>query len=194
MRYLKKSASSQVISNKWQYPKDAKRIRDELLNEQIGFCAYSERYVQNTDAVDVEHFDARLKGKENDSYWNWYAVLSWMNKRKPRKIEPFEPILKPYSEDIEQRIKYEDGQFLAVDPNDEEADNLIEYLRWNSPELSEDRRKHIERIRSVQKVWGDDQERFFDYLVNHPENLSFFSALTVELGLPDTLIDRVNKS
>jgi hypothetical protein len=193
MRYLKKSAHSQVISNQLQYPKDAKRIRDELLKEQIGFCAYSERYVQNTDAVDVEHFDARLKGTENDSYWNWYAVLSWMNKRKPRKIEPFEPILQPYSEDINRRIKYEDGQFLAVDPNDKEADNLIKYLGWNSPELYEDRRKHIDRIRFVQKACGDDQESFFNYLVNHPDNLSFFSTLRVELGLPETLIERVNK-
>jgi hypothetical protein len=117
-----------------------------------------------------------------------------MNKRKPRKIEPFEPILKPYSEDIDRRIKYEDGQFLAVDPNDKEAENLIEYLGWNTPELYEDRRKHIERIRFVQKVCGDDPEGFFDYLVNHLDNLSFFSALSVELGLPDTLIERVKKS
>jgi hypothetical protein len=146
-----------------------------------------ERYVQNTDARDVEHFDARLKGTENDSYWNWYAVLSWMNKRKPRKIERFEPILKPYSEDIDQRVKYEDGQFLAVDPNDTEADNLIKYLGWNSPELSEDRRKHIERIRFVQKACGDDQQGFFDYLVNHPDNLSFFSALGLSLDFQKPL-------
>jgi hypothetical protein len=66
MRYLKKSPHSQVISNELQYPKDSRSIRDELLKEQRGFCAYSERYVQNTDARDVEHFDARLKGTEND--------------------------------------------------------------------------------------------------------------------------------
>jgi hypothetical protein len=46
----------------------------------------------------------------------------------------------------------------------------------------------------VKKACGDDQQGFFDYLVNHPDNLSFFSALSVELGFPDTLIERVKKS
>jgi len=196
MRYLRKSAQSKIISNQWQYSnqRDRTKIRQELLNEQMGFCAYSERYIQSTDAVDVEHFDARLKSTENDSYWNWYTVLHWINQHKPRNIEPFEPILKPYSADLNQRIKYENGQFIAVDPNDKEAENLIQYLGWNRPELYEDRRKHIERIRFVQQVYKDNQDQFFDYLVNHPDNLSFFSAMSVELGLPDSLLERIKKS
>ncbi|MCI0488016.1 MAG: hypothetical protein L0229_15610 [Blastocatellia bacterium] len=190
---MKKSEHSKVIANEWQYPKDSTRIREELLNEQKGFCAYSERYIKKTDAIDVEHFDPRLKHTESDSYWNWYTVLHWMNIRKPRKIEPFEPILKPYSDDLQQRIKYQYGQFLAVNSTDREAENLIDYLRWNSPELTEERQKHIRRIRVVQRLCGEDQEAFFDHLLNDPDNLSFFSALSVELDLPDALIEKINR-
>ncbi len=187
MRYLKKRDDSRVIKNQWQYPKDAKTIRAELLKEQQGFCAYSERYIQNTDATDVEHFDPRLKGSLDDNYWNWYAVLHWMNQHKPRKIEPFEPILWPYSTDLNQRIQYKDGQFLAVNPDDKEASNLIQYLGWNCPELAKDRLNHIKRMRFAQKMFGQDRDRFMAYLMGNPSNLSFFSALKVELGLPDVI-------
>ena len=190
---MKKSEHSEVITNEWLYPKDATRIRQELLNEQKGFCAYSERYIKKTDAIDVEHFDPRLKHTESDSYWNWYTVLHWMNMRKPRKIEPFEPILKPYSADLQQRIRYRDGQFLASNSNDQEAENLIKYLIWNSPELTEERQKHIRRIKDVQKFCGEDQEAFFNHLLNDPDNLSFFSTLSVELDLPEFLIEKLKQ-
>lgn len=194
MRYLRKSNNSQVLANDWQYPKDSKKIREELGYEQIGFCAYSERYMKRTDAVDVEHFDPRLKNTENDNYWNWYAVLSWMNKHKPRNIEPFEPILQPYSEEVRRRVHYQHGQFLVVNPDDQEALNLITYLGWNKPELAEDRRKHVKRIREVQQKLGGTQDEFFDFLLRDPDNLSFFSALNVELDIPEMLLERLEKA
>lgn len=193
MRYLRKSDNSQVLANDWQYPKDSEKIRTELRNEQMGFCAYSERYMRRTDAVDIEHFDPRLKPTQNDSYWNWYVVLSWMNRHKPRNIERFEPILQPYSEDLRQRIQYQAGQFLAVDPDDQEADNLIKYLGWNSPEITSDRHKHVKRTRVVQQTFGDDQAAFHSFLLSDTDNLSFFSALSVELGLPETLLEQLTR-
>lgn len=193
MNYLKKSQDSKIIRQRWSYPKDARSIRAELVREQHGFCAYSERYIQNTDARDVEHFDPRLKGSAQDSYWNWYAVLHWMNQRKPRKIEDFEPVLDPYSTDLEQRIKYENGQFLAIDAEDKDTDNLIRYLGWNSPELAKDRRNHMKRIQFVQQMFGNDPIGFCNYLASNPVNLSFFSALKVEFDLPDALLERISE-
>ncbi len=43
MRYLKKASDSGVLSSGWSYPQNAPQIRAELLREQKGFCAYSER-------------------------------------------------------------------------------------------------------------------------------------------------------
>ena len=78
-----------------------RQIRETLLNEQRRFCRYSERFVQATDSCDVEHLDPRLKGTDRDGYWNWYAVLHWINSlNKPRKIEAFLPILEPHSPDV----------------------------------------------------------------------------------------------
>jgi hypothetical protein len=189
MRYLKKSPQSPIIANGWQYEKQSDRpnIRDALKREQMGFCAYSEEYLSPITQVEIEHFDPDLKETAADSYWNWYAVISWMNSHKSKKIAPYKPILNPSSPDITQRIKYEKGLFVTTDSNDREAKNLIDFLGWNRPEVCEARRAHVSRIRDLQQLCGDDP-LFFDTLIHHPENLSFFSALQVELGIPESLL------
>jgi hypothetical protein len=183
MQYLRKTPDSRVLATGWQYPQDALAIRQALLTEQEGFCAYSERFVQATDSCDVEHFDSRLKGSDRDGYWNWYAVLHWMNSHKPRKIEPFLPILDPCSPDVPKRIVYENGQFLAVCDDDQEAKNLIRYLGWNGPELSTDRSNHVRRVRDLRSFFAEDTAGFLEYLREKPDCLSFITALTAELGL-----------
>jgi hypothetical protein len=62
MRYLRKSSDTKVMISEWRYPGDAVAIREELLCEQRGFCAYSEKHVGAIDETHVEHFDPRLKG------------------------------------------------------------------------------------------------------------------------------------
>jgi hypothetical protein len=181
MHYLRKTPKSRVVGAGWRYPTHRRQIRDELLSEQRGFCAYSERFVQATDACDVEHFDPRQKGISADDYWNWYAVLRWMNSHKPPKIEPFLPILQPYSPDVPQRVAYEDGQFVAVRDGDAEAEHLIQYLGWNRPELAQDRSNHVRRVRDLRSFY--DMEGFLAYLREHPQELSFITALTAEMGL-----------
>jgi hypothetical protein len=192
MRYLRKSSESQVLANRWQYDKksDRPKICAVLRKEQLVFCAYSEAYLTPIHQVEIEHFDPDLKGTNADSYWNWYAVVSWMNRHKYKNITRYQPILKPSSPDIHQRIKYEQGIFVAVEATDQEAKNLIDFLGWNRPEVFEARRNHVNRIRDLQEICGDDQ-LFFDCLINHPENLSFFSALQNELGLSDRLLENL---
>ena len=92
MRYLNKNEDSAIIKGGWQYSKTGQRgkIRETLLNEQkLGdvagsFCAYSEAFMRPIDSANIEHFDDRKKGKSDDDYWNWYAVLGFMKFRKPR--------------------------------------------------------------------------------------------------------------
>ena len=176
MRYLSKTPESRVASSDWKYPSDARAIRDELIREQRGFCAYSERFIQRTDSCDVEHFDPRLKNKVGDSYWNWYAVLHWMNSHKPRKIEPYLPLLEPHSPDLTARVRYESGQFVEVDSKDIEAKNLINYLGWNRPELAQDRSRHVSRVRELKSFFSNDDE-FLSYLRDDPMSRSFATAL-----------------
>lgn len=186
MRYLKKTPESRTLAADWSYPRDANKIRAELLREQRRFCAYSERFIQQTDSCDVEHFDPRLKGKAGDGYDNWYAVLHWMNSRKPKKIDPYLPILHPSSSDLRDRIRYEvgqDGEFVASRDDDIEAENLIRFLGWNRRELCNDRKKHVSRIRDLKSFHGENMQEFREYLRAHPEYMSFATAIEAELGI-----------
>jgi hypothetical protein len=182
MRYLTKKDNSTLVVEKLSYDTQGHRLRikELLINEQLGFCAYSERYIKNTDAVDIEHFDGRIKATSDDSYLNWYAVLRWMNAHKPKKLDArFIPFLYPSSSDLQERIRYEDGIFVC-DNDDIEAENLIKYLGFNNPKLVADRKNHVTRIIFLRTQL---EEGFEDYLATHKEELSFISALEIELNL-----------
>ena len=190
MRYLKKTPESRILTAGWTYSDQDSRanrkIRDELLREQQQFCAYSEKYVQPTESCDIEHFDPRLKHTAQDGYWNWYAVLHWMNNHKP-KIERFLPLPAPFSPGLSERIRYEAGQFVAVSDADFEAKNLILFLGWNRPELSKERNNHVSRVRTLRdELLGGDEEAFLAYLQEHPQELSFATALRSELRIDVT--------
>lgn len=183
MRYLRKTSESRIIHEVWRYEVSSHRtkIRAELLREQSGYCAYTERYVAPIDSCDIEHFDNRLKGQPEDSYWNWYAVHHWVNLRK-RSIEQFLPILPPYDPSVQERIVYQHGQFQPVEDDDLAAKNLIELLKWNDPTVAAYRNKRIRFMKDLRTLLGNDTI-FLDYLKNDPENLSFITVLEAELGL-----------
>ncbi|MEM8642512.1 MAG: hypothetical protein AAGG51_27385 [Cyanobacteria bacterium P01_G01_bin.54] len=193
MQFLEKSDQSKILQAQWTYSKkgDVPKIRAELLNEQQGFCAYSEAYINEIDSPEVDHFDGNLKYTSEDGYWNWYAVKRWMNQHKSRSIKDFQPLLCPYAPDLKQRIKYESGEFLPINPSDEAAKNLIAYLLWNSPKLVNVRRKQVKRIRQIYSFYSDDREGFYQDLLSDPDNLSFFSALQAEFDLPEDLLNRL---
>ena len=185
MKFLGKKEDSEILAQKLDYKTQSHRpnIRQLLIDEQQGFCAYSERYIKNTDSVDIEHFDGALKPTEEDGYYNWYAVLSWFNSNKPKKLdERFQPILPPNSADLQDRIHYEDGIYVTTNETDEEAQNLIDYLGFNKHELTQDRNKHIARIKNLRQLCGDEA-LFMETLAEARENLSFSTALEVELNM-----------
>lgn len=177
MRYLGKRNDSALAGARYGKKRENARILGALLEEQRGFCAYSERWISAIDGADVEHFDPRLKSTDADGHRNWYAVLHKLNLEKPRKIEPFLPILDPTSE-LQTRIRYVHGHFEPIDANDVEARHLIEFLGWNKKELTDERRGHVERVRRM-------LERDFTWaeLAEDPPSLSFATALEAELGL-----------
>lgn len=183
MRYLRKIPDSKIVQEGWHYRTSSHRphIRRELLREQQGYCAYTERYVEPLDSCDIEHFDNRLKGQSEDDYWNWYAVHHWANMQK-RSIEQFLPILLPHDPTMAERVVYKAGQFQPVDPNDLAAKNLIAFLKWNDPTVAEYRSKFIRRVKDLRMLLNDDV-LFLAYLREHPEECSFITVLEAELGL-----------
>lgn len=194
MRFLNKREDSSILEQDLHYSKSSNRglIREILKNEQSGFCAYSERYLKNTDSVDIEHFDGRLKGTEADGYLNWYSTLSWLNTHKPKKIDPYLPILHPSSKDLKARIKYDNGSgaYVPVNPTDQEAINLIAYLGFNKYELVEDRNKHISRIKELLILCNEDKAILKQILIADKDYLSFATALEAEFDIQvDLLIE-----
>lgn len=182
MKYLAKTPESKVLQENLKYKSSGsnEKLREDLLNEQDGFCAYSERFVENTDATHVEHFDPR-KNENRESYWNYYTTLVWLNEHKPKKIEPFLPILKPYSKDLKERIYFENGIFKAKNQDDIEAKNLIEYLGFNKYEMKTDRDNHVERVKDLRKFHNSDQAfKEFLFLDKNKIYLSFRTALEAE--------------
>lgn len=184
MRYLGKHKDSRVVQEAWRYSNTRHRpkIRTELLTEQYGFCAYSERYVTPMDACEVEHFDPRKKNTADDDYWNWYAVHRRMNQLKMHKrIENYLPILSPYDPALATRIYYKHGQFEAAD---QAAQNLIDFLGWNEPSLAQERAMHIQRkLNDFSRFFKDDLPGFIEYLRQDPTNFSYITALEAELGI-----------
>lgn len=183
MKYLNKTADCTEKANDLSYETKAHRklIREILLEEQVGFCAYSERFIKHTDSVHIEHFDGRLKNTTSDNYHNWYAVLAWLNEHKPKKIARFLPLLHPT--DANDRITYSNGIYLPIDEECEQSDNLIKYLGMNSNALKSDRDKHIRRIKKLQNLCQMADISFTETIKEDLGNLSFITALEQELNI-----------
>ena len=184
MKFLKKNNRSKITEEGLAYrnPNHRNRIRQILIEEQKGFCAYSERCLNSTDSTHIEHFDPRLKNTDTDNYENWYAVLAWMNEHKPKKIDQFLPILFPGSENLKEKIEYCDGKFIPIDSTDIESNHLIEFLGFNKYELYQDRLRHISRIRAIKEMC-DSSEEFVEILSSDKSYLSFITALEAELKI-----------
>lgn len=182
MRFLLKPDGVPVAFAGLRYGPDSAAIRENLMRVQQNFCAYSEKHLQNLDSVDIEHFDPRIKGTAEDGFRNWYAALGKINGRRRRRVLPEELFPDPGTADIQARIKYEDGQFQAVDPLDEEIESLIRFIRANDELTLSHRAAHVSRIADIRK-WKTQAE-LHEYLLKHPAELSFPSALESELGIP----------
>lgn len=187
MNYLSKLEDSIILVEKWVYStknhRKNLRIRNVLLEEQRGYCAYTEDFMTPTHAVDVEHFDDRLKNTANDNYWNYYAVNHRWNSKK-RSIVEFLPIMQPYDVTLKDRVFYADGEFQVVDEGDIEAKNLISFLSWNDPSLAECRADVVATWKDMRdELFHGDEDKFIAYLRKRPENLRFITVLRVELGI-----------
>ncbi len=184
MKYLSKNANSSILRDNLTYTQSSIRpvLRQRLLDEQYGFCAYSEIYIRMIDSHDIEHFDPGKKGGINDSYYNWYVTLKWVNERKAKKLtQKYLPILIPSDKDIRNKIQYMDGIFVATPEGGLEAKNLILFLGLNRPEIYIERKNHIDRLRDLRGMTNDIE--FRGRLSNDPSLLSFATALEAELGL-----------
>ena len=189
MKFLTKNPNSDIHTEGLTYLRNANNtaLRNRLLSEQKNFCAYTEKYVQDLDSVEVEHFNASLK--YNDNYFNYYAVLRRPNlykKDEAFRNHPFFNTLFFQDEaQFQNRIQYKDGIYYETDENDTEARDFIEFLGFNHPSLTNQRLKHLNRLKSIFQYFDDAERRV--YLTTHKEELSFITALEAEFNLDFSL-------
>lgn len=182
MKFLTKNINSDIHTEGLTYLKNADNstLRNRLLSEQKNFCAYTEKYVQDLDSVEVEHLNASLKYE--DDYFNYYAVLRSPNLyKKDEKFKEhdfFKSLFFQNASQFQSRIQYKNGIYYETNENDFEARDLIEFLGFNHPSLSKQRTNHLSRLKSIFKGFNDvEKQTYFKF---HREELSFITALEVE--------------
>jgi hypothetical protein len=174
-------------------------LRLALLEERLGFCAYTERRVDRfDDTLAVEHFDPRLKGTDADGYLNLYAVLQSQNQRKRRNearfanASFFDTRFFQDAEQLDARITYVPGEFVYEEQDlaDTEAADLLEYLDVNVEERVKRRRKHARRLAGLFRDAGYDTEQQRKWLAENPEEWHYPTVLKAELEIDVLQLDK----
>jgi hypothetical protein len=65
MKFFSKSNQSEILKQgliyKEKQSKNNSLIKEILIKEQFNFCAYTEKYFDELDSIEVEHFDFSKK-------------------------------------------------------------------------------------------------------------------------------------
>jgi HNH endonuclease len=184
MRQALKLTDSPIVTKQLKYPADSKKIRAILLQEQAGFCAYTEEYLGIADAADIDHFNPTLKNKPEDNYNNWFLAKSQWNKKKSNKWLPDHDVLHPTAIDFETRIIYSNGDYIAGRILDAEAENLIKLLMLDDLRLADQRKRYIKRKEAEIAVYGSTKEDFFkDLATADPCQIKYPRAIKEEFGV-----------
>lgn len=189
MKFFCKKNNSEILTKGLVYKKNQSAnnalIRNILIKEQFNFCAYSEKYIDELDSVEVEHFNSEIK--YNDDYYNYYAVLRkpnlWKKDESYTNALFFESLFFQNAENLNNRIKYLKGEFLfeEIDVNDTEAKSFLDFLGINNHDLFVVRKNHLKRLEFI--FSNLEQGQKLDYFNNHKSELSFISVIEKELDI-----------
>jgi hypothetical protein len=195
MKFFSKKKDSKILTDGLVYNKngDNSKLTEELLIEQFHFCAYSEFSISekgryHINSIEVEHFNSDLKNTSKDGYYNWYAVLGKINKKKKdeyyRNNKFHETLFFQNQEELYSRIKLDIDGFLyyAYDEKDIEAKDFIDFLMLNDYSLVEQRQKHINRLVDIYNAYKDEA-LFVAFLKKHPQELSYISCIEAYFNL-----------
>jgi hypothetical protein len=189
MKFFSKNSSSEILKQGLTYQKNRAennaKLKDLLIQEQYHFCAYTEKYFDELDSVEVEHFDSSKK--YNDDYFNYYAVLRKPNLYKKdeayKNSKFFETLFFQNQTVLMKRIHYIKDEFVfeATDDSDQEAKDFIDFLGLNNHDLYNCRKNHIKRLAFILPNLNDSQK--INYFQNHRTELSFITMIEHEFDL-----------
>jgi hypothetical protein len=186
MKFLTKNADSKILKGGIVYKVKGSNtiLRNLLIEEQQNYCAYTEKFLQPLEQVDIEHFDSSKKGPAGDDYYNYYAVITTANKYKKDEqytgASFFVNRFYQNQDELNNRIGFSNNIFYEKDENDTEARDFVDFLALNHPKLSDERKKHVKRIADHFENSGFDIEKIKEYFKKYPSELSFITALNTE--------------
>jgi hypothetical protein len=190
MKFLSKRADSQILLENLVYNNNAdnnRRIRDLLMAEQFNFCAYTEKYLQPLDAVEVEHFNSAIKNTGKDGYYNYYAVIRVANIYKKDEAYAnatfFQSLFFQDDQALNTRIGFANNIYYEIDENDAEARDFIDFLGLNDSRLAEQRAKHVKRLKETFTAAGFSDEQIINHFTNNKEELSHLTAIEREFNM-----------
>lgn len=76
-----------------------------------------------------------------------------------------------------------DGIYEEIQENDQEAIDLIDFLGFNDHNLYKNRKRHLNRLRKNFDHASYNKEECIEYFRDHKEDLSFITAIEIELEL-----------
>ncbi|MFN5983947.1 MAG: hypothetical protein ACK479_10835 [Fluviicola sp.] len=192
MKFLSKNSESEILKKKIVYKKNAdnQHLLNLLIEEQHNFCAYTDKFFENLESIDVEHFNSSLKETEKDDYFNYYAVLHKSNLYKIKKdkkykdVSFFETLFFQNKVDLDSRIQYVKGGFYEeVDLDDIEAKEFIDFLGLNDSRLYRDRIVHLGMLKDIISNANFSKEQMLSFFKRNKKLLDFVTAIEVELEI-----------
>ena len=185
MKSVVKNPNSKILTEGLTYIVNGNNsaLSKELLEEQKGFCAYTETYLGRSDKREIDHFNPTLKGQSADNYQNWFLIKAQWNSEKSSKWANFQPVLHPTATDLVDRILYSNGDYLLANANDVEAKNLVALIKLDDPDLAAERKKYINRKRDEIQQFGVSAKEFFEILIQQDiSSIKFIRAIENEFN------------
>lgn len=189
MRRQEKKNNSNILDKNLEYKQsgDNSELRLLLFNEQKGFCAYTETYLGRSDQKDIDHFNPSKDFQSRNNYNNLFLCKALWNKEKSSKWDKYQPILLPTNNEFEERVVYNKDLkiFEAKNENDIEANNIVEILKLDDPDLCDERKRYLRRTLDYSVAYGISIQEFFIKLISekHFEHISFIRSCQEEFGI-----------
>lgn len=185
MRKQTKLSDSQAKNIEYINGGDNSKLRQILFEEQKGFCAYTETFLDRTEQKDIDHFNPTKEYLERNNYMNLFLCKAQWNKEKSNKWSKFQPILSPLSDDFEERIIYNHDLklFEAKEENDIEANNLVKLLKLDDYDLSMERKKHIELSKELMSYFESPTKYFQKTIELDSTAIKFIRSLEIEFNI-----------
>lgn len=124
-------------------------IKDTLIEETNGKCAYCESKILHIDYGDIEHIEPKKKVPKKTFQWdNLTLSCRKCNLKKKEYYDPSLPLINPYLDNPEDEILFM-GPYPIAKPGSDRAKITIKRLALDRVELMERRLEHIEKLQPL---------------------------------------------